>query len=99
MLAAGLVLPALPGHPGLSCPLRALTGIPCPLCGMTTSVEATLHLDIAGALRANPAGVVAVVIAIALVVLRPTRVRIAPAVPLATLCAMWTFELHRFGVI
>lgn len=34
MLAAAAALPLVPGRPGLACPLRTLTGIPCPLCGM-----------------------------------------------------------------
>jgi hypothetical protein len=41
----GLPLP-LPG-----CPLRALTGIPCPTCFLTRSVLATLHGDLGGALE------------------------------------------------
>ena len=31
-------------------------GRPCPGCGMTTSVSALVHLDIAGAVRAHPLG-------------------------------------------
>ncbi len=99
MLAAAVVLPALPGHPGISCPLRALTGLPCPLCGMTTSVEATVHLRLGDALAANPAGVVAVVVAIALLVRRPTTVPVSLPVVVAALGVMWAFELHRFGLI
>ena len=33
-----------------SCPLRQLTGIPCPTCYLTRSVLATLHGDLAQAL-------------------------------------------------
>src|SRR5438093_5179070 len=62
MLAAGAVLPLL-GHPGIACPLRTLTGIPCPLCGMSTSVEDTVRGHFHGALRANPPGIAAVLIA------------------------------------
>ena len=40
MLGAAAVLPLLPIEPGFACPLRTWTGIPCPLCGMTTSVVA-----------------------------------------------------------
>jgi hypothetical protein len=98
MLALAAILPALPGHPGLPCPLRTLTGIPCPLCGMTTSVEATVHLDLRAALAANPAGLLAVAAALVLLVVRPARVRIPALVPYAALAAMWVFELYRFGV-
>jgi Protein of unknown function (DUF2752) len=94
-----LALGVLPGHPGLPCPLRALTGVPCPLCGMTTSVEATLHGQLGTALRANPAGVAAVVVAIALLVVRPARVRIPTAGLYATIASMWVFELWRFALI
>jgi uncharacterized protein DUF2752 len=99
MLAAAVTLPLLPGEPGVSCPLRSITGIPCPLCGMTTSVEHTLRFDFGDALAANPAGVAAVVVAIALLVLRPRRLRLPAVVVPAALAAMWVFELHRFGVV
>ena len=61
MLGAACVLPALPGHPGAACPLRMLTGIPCPLCGMTTSVEETVHLNLGERARGEPGGPRAVV--------------------------------------
>ena len=99
MLAVAAVRPLLPVEVVPPCPLRTLTGVPCPLCGMTTSVEATLHGHLATALRANPAGVVAVVVAIALLVVRPARVRIPTAGVYATIVSMWVFELWRFALI
>jgi hypothetical protein len=45
--------------PGLSCPLRALTGIPCPGCFLTRAVAASLHGDFATAWHWNPIGPVA----------------------------------------
>jgi hypothetical protein len=99
MLGLGVVLPLLPGNPGVPCPLRTLTGVPCPMCGMSTSVEAVLRLDLHGALAANPAGLLAVAVAIALLVVRPRQLRVpAFVVPLA-LTAMWLFELHRFSYL
>lgn len=51
------------------CPLRALTGIPCPTCGLTRSVCATLHGQWEAALDLHPLGPVVVVLAIALAIL------------------------------
>jgi hypothetical protein len=36
------------------CPFLLLTGIPCPLCGLTHALSALLHSDIIAALRINP---------------------------------------------
>ena len=100
MLVAGLALPAIPGHPGIACPLRALTGVPCPLCGMTTSVEATLHAHPLAALDANPAGPAAVLVALVLLVRRPGRPLHAPLIAVILLLVLlWFFELHRFAIL
>ena len=100
MLGVGAVLSLFPGHAGLPCPLRTLTGVPCPLCGSTTSVEDLFRGHPLGALQANPLGLFAVAAAIALLARRPRR---AIRMPLSVLCAMlfalWLFELHRFSLI
>ena len=100
MLAGAALLPVLPGPNGLACPLRTLTGIPCPLCGMTTSVTAAVHLDPLGALAASPAGLVAVLVAVALLVFRRRRTADVPqwALPVA-LVLMELWQLARVGIL
>lgn len=99
MLAGAVVLPLLPGEPGFACPLRTLTGVPCPLCGMTTSVEHLVRFDVVGALAANPGGVGVVLLALVALAFRPTRIRLPAIVLSGVLVTMWVFELHRFAVI
>src|ERR1035438_8741256 len=53
----GAVYPFLIAHTGgqgLPCPLRTLTGVPCPFCGMTTATVAITHGNWAAAAGANP---------------------------------------------
>jgi hypothetical protein len=38
--------------------MKALTGFPCPSCGMTTSISLVMHGDLAAASEANPAGLI-----------------------------------------
>ena len=46
MLTGTLWLKGLhPQLPGFSCPLRALTGIPCPTCFLTRAISAALTGD------------------------------------------------------
>ena len=99
MLGLGLALPHVPGHPGLPCPLRSATGVPCPLCGMTTSVKAVMRGQVGAAVAANPFGLVAVTGAVALL-LRPAwqRVRLPAGVVVGAVAASWLFQLHRFHI-
>jgi uncharacterized protein DUF2752 len=116
LVAAGAVVAyqAAMGGVGLRlpCPLRALTGIPCPLCGMTTAATGLASGDLAAALAANPfvlllAGftlVMAVVmVARALGRLGPpaqwpaSRRRQGYWVAGVLAAASWAFQLHRFG--
>src|SRR6266545_4055966 len=41
---------------GWPCPWKALTGIPCPTCGMTHAFVHLAHAELAAALSASPAG-------------------------------------------
>jgi len=98
MLLVALVRPMIPLQSGVLCPLRAVTGIPCPMCGMTTSVIATTHFDFGGAFAANPAGILAVATACYLLVRRPLRLRVSLPMVSVALAAMWLFELNRYGI-
>jgi hypothetical protein len=52
----------------LVCPLRALTDVPCPGCGMTSVASSLAHGDVAGAVTSDPAGVLLVLVVAALAV-------------------------------
>ena len=102
MLGAAAVRP-LVGSPGLPCILRAATGIPCPLCGMTTSVTETVWLDVPTAASAAPMGVALTLAAVALVLsggrLAGGRLAVPAVVLPVLLAAMWVFQLFRFDVL
>ena len=70
LVAAAAVWPMLPLHPPLACPLRSLTGIPCPFCGMTRACVAAVHGHLGASLSFNPGGVLIVLLALT-ALLRP----------------------------
>ncbi len=99
LLAAAVLVPALPGPNGVPCPLRTLTGVPCPLCGMTTSVVATVHLRLGEAVAAAPAGVAAVLVAVAVLVARRRQAVALPGwSPAAALAVLWAYQLWRVAL-
>ena len=60
MLGIAVAWPRLPVHAPLACPFRAVTGVPCPLCGMTRAVVSAMHGHLLESLRFNPAGLLLV---------------------------------------
>ncbi|MGX6602033.1 DUF2752 domain-containing protein [Micromonosporaceae bacterium Da 78-11] len=98
---------------GLPCPLRTLTGVPCPGCGLTTAAVALVRGDFGLAFAANPMifGLAALALAVGpLVVFRATGV-LGPPRPwpfarrrwtgwLTGLLALvsWLFQMHRLGI-
>ena len=58
VLALGLAQLHLRNRPETLCPMRMLTGVPCPLCGGTTAAIALGKGDMVQALRASPLAVV-----------------------------------------
>ena len=94
LLGAAAVWPLLPVHPPLACPFRTLTGIPCPLCGMTRAVVAAVHGHLLDSLRFNPAGILVVLLAIALLAgLRLDRVRIPPWTLALFAALLWAWNV------
>jgi predicted ABC-type sugar transport system permease subunit len=101
----------VPGRPATLCPLRALTGIPCPFCGGTTAAVQLGRFDLLGALRANPVvvlGALVVAATPAVIAFRTSRhVARWPALSPRTIRVAITiavvfsevWQLFRFGIL
>lgn len=111
MAAGAAAFPLLP-HLGVLCPLRRVTGIPCPLCGSTTAVLALSHGRAWDAVVANPGAVLLVICCIGAFLPRRVRLPVASwasswrerlggrgrtVVSVVVLLALWAYQLHRFG--
>jgi hypothetical protein len=115
--AVGTVYPTLMiythGH-GVPCPLRTLTGVPCPFCGLTTGTVALVHGQWQAAVAASPlvyliaalvAGTAPVLVARALGLVEAPRPWPAGArrrtawIVAAVVALSWLYQLHRFGFL
>ena len=54
-----------PGIPGLSCPFRALTGVPCPGCFLTRATAAALTGNLSGSIELHAFGPLTAALAVA----------------------------------
>lgn len=115
--AVGALYPSLvaqAGGHGLPCPLRTLTGVPCPFCGLTTATVAMTHGGWAAAGAASPLAYLVAVLAVGtapLLVARaagrrppprpwPAAARRRAGWATAGLIALsWLFQLHRYGFL
>ena len=111
MVGGGAALSVLPAL-GPLCPLRRTTGVPCPLCGMTTGVFAFARGDIASAFAANPlAPLLIVVVLLAFVpplwrmiatmappdmISKHRNSKYRMILPLILVGPLWIFQLHRY---
>jgi hypothetical protein len=94
---------AADGTPVL-CPCRLVLGVPCPFCGLTHSLLAAGQGDLAHAFALNPLGLVAPLVAVALLValVRALRADVPLAWPrpllaigLALVALSWIVQLEK----
>jgi hypothetical protein len=113
----GSVYPMIMAHTGgqgIPCPLRTLTGVPCPFCGMTTATVALTHGEWDAAARTSPLAylVAALVVGTAPLLLARIFGQAPPPRPWSAaarrrtarvagviVAASWVFQLHRFGFL
>src|SRR5215472_8202569 len=111
-VASGLLVLAWLPLPHTICPLRMLTGIPCPFCGGTHAGIDLGRGHPAAALRASPLAVCGALAVIILPILRttslvdrwrqlPSKARNTLAITgiVATLFASEVWQLVRFGLL
>jgi hypothetical protein len=98
LVPAAVFLSVSPVDPVPPCPLRTLTGIPCPLCGCTRGVIAAVHGHVGHALALNPASIGVLVLALLLVAgWRIQRVRIPVWGIVVVFAVLWGYQLFKYG--
>jgi hypothetical protein len=65
VLAGGAVAAGSLLELGVLCPLRRATGVPCPLCGLTTGVAEVAQGDVAASFASHPLALVAFALLVA----------------------------------
>lgn len=81
----------------LVCPARALTGLPCPTCGMTHAFVAAAHGNVSAAVAASPAG--ALLAALAWLLSAADLARLAVGAPLPAVSERTARLLVATGVL
>jgi hypothetical protein len=99
MLGIAAIRPTLSAVPlGPPCPLRTVTGIPCPFCGMTRGVTALVHGHVSAAFSFNPGAFLIVAMAIALLIAwRWQRVRIPVWAVFLFFALLWAYQLFKYS--
>jgi len=98
ILAVAAVRPLVPFEFVPPCPLRTVTGVPCPFCGMTRGVTAAVHADLGRAVFLNPGSVVAVVLAVlVLVAWRRKRLDLPVWSIAVVLGLLWSWQLFKYA--
>ena len=115
--AIGAVYPMIMAHTGgqgLPCPLRTLTGVPCPFCGLTTATVALAHGEWATAAKTSPMAYLAAILVVGTAPVLVARVfglaspprpaspaarRHISRVMIVIVALSWLFQLHRYGFI
>ena len=98
MLGIAAVRPALPATDIVLCPLRRVTGVPCPFCGMTRAVTSAVHGDFAASLVFNPGGILLVVTAVLLLIAwRWRRVTVPMWVVFTFFAVLWAYQMFKYA--
>jgi len=98
MLGIAAMRPLVPFEFVPPCPLKTVTGIPCPMCGMTRGVTSLVHGDFAHALLMNPASYLAVALAVLLLFQWRARKVVVPVWLIVTVMGlMWTWQIFKYA--